>query len=192
MNRCAAAGLTSSGRTATPRSSASSADANASGFPRMRSGRVGLKLPRPGDGQLDERRRDRSQEDRHQHADQRAGPVVVAVPATEAAEVERPLSQVRQERDRSRHRGDDRGDESVAIPDVRQLVSDHGGKLVRPARFGASQLPTRTPLPWSSPARSIAPWGRPYSLLACAPVGPAVPTVAVPAVHEEMEDRAQQ
>ena len=90
-----------------------------------RRGRVREVLALPRDGELEQRRRDRGDDD-HQQAADRAERVVVVVAAEEAHEEE----DVRDRRDRAGDHRRDRRDEDVAVLDVRELVGEHAANLV--------------------------------------------------------------
>ena len=116
-----------------------------------------LALPR--DGQLQDHRRDRRDDDRRQRAEH-AERVVAVVGA--AAEDHPELQDVGDGRDRrGDHRGD-RADEDVAVLDVGELVREHGADLI--LRAGTCAAPRSRPRPraWGcgrSRRRSAAPRG---------------------------------
>ena len=82
---------------------------------------VGLELPLARDGELDQHRADRREQQQRELRDRVA--VVVAPPAAEQ-------EQVGQVADRAGDAGGERGDQHVAVLDVRQLVRDHALELL--------------------------------------------------------------
>src|SRR5213076_2179676 len=82
-------------------------------------------LARPADGELDEERGDRQDDDGDERRDGVSALAVVAA----AAEDESPLRDLREVADRAGERGDDRHDERVAVANVPKLVSDARAQL---------------------------------------------------------------
>ncbi len=88
-------------------------------------GLVGEVLPLPRDGELEHHRSQRGEDDRRQRPDDAERALVVV-----ATEQPGELQEVRDRGDgRADHRCD-RGDEDVAVLDVRELVREHGAHLV--------------------------------------------------------------
>ena len=121
----AADGFTCIGMAWALRCSVSSASARGCGVAQeLGAGRVGHVLALPRDGDLDDHRRDRRQDDRGERPDQAERAVVVV-----AAEEQRELEEVGDGRDRAGdHRGDAR-DEDVAVLDVGDLVREDALQL---------------------------------------------------------------
>src|SRR5213594_1250805 len=89
---------------------------------------VGAVLARTADGELDEHRRERQQDDPEDHPDhpERARVAIVAIAA---AEPHRPLRHLRHVADRAGDRCDDGHHERVSVANVPELVRQHAGEF---------------------------------------------------------------
>ena len=95
----------------------------------MRAGRVGLVLARAGDGKLDQRRRDRCDDD-HQQSAEAASAALPPVASAVAAEQGSPVAHARDQRNRAGQRRGDRAGEDVAILDVAEFVRQYAFQLL--------------------------------------------------------------